>query len=85
MKRNWRKSDLKGYKMCFMIIYNFLFYRKRRKLLKEKRKLRDKLALKMENPNDTHDFDLQGDKSLFSLNKIKTKQVSLCVIPVCIN
>jgi hypothetical protein len=43
--------------------------------MKEKRKLRDKLALKMELPNDTFDFHLHGDNAIFSLEKIKTKQV----------
>lgn len=46
--------------------------------MKEKRKLRDKIALKMENPEDMKNFDLQNDRELFSLSKIKTKKVCLC-------
>ena len=44
--------------------------------MKEKRKLRDKLALKMVHPDDQNDFHLQGDNEIFSLSKIKTKQVN---------
>ena len=45
-------------------------------MLKEKNKLKEKIALKMELPNDTMDFNLQGDNEIFSLSKIKTKKVS---------
>ena len=47
--------------------------------MKEKRKIRDKIALKMENPEDMKNFDLQNERELFSLSKIKTKKVS-CLI-----
>jgi len=57
-------------------VLNYIYSnRKKRKVLKEKRKLREKINMKMENPNDIH--DLQGDNEIFSLNKIKTKKVSL--------
>lgn len=44
--------------------------------MKEKRKLRDRLALKMEFPENNFDFELQGDNQLFNLTKIKTKKVN---------
>ena len=52
-----------------------IILRKNKKLLKEKNKLKEKIALKMELPNDTMDFNLQGDNEIFSLSKIKTKKV----------
>jgi hypothetical protein len=62
--------------------------RKRRKLMKEKRKLRDRLALKMEFPDNNFDFELQGDNQLFNLTKIKTKKVNCSIfteIFICLN
>lgn len=53
--------------------------RKRKHIMKEKRKLRDRLALKMILPGDIHDHEtLEGgknDQGLFDLEKIKTKKV----------
>ena len=46
-----------------------------KKFWKKKKKLKDKINLKMEIPNDTH--DIQGDNEIFSLSKIKTKKVGL--------
>ena len=47
--------------------------------MKEKRKLRDRLALKMILPGDIHDHEtLEGgknDQGLFDLEKIKTRKV----------
>ena len=46
--------------------------RKSKKLSKEKRKIKEKINLKMENPNDQH--DIVGDNEVFSLAKIRTKK-----------
>ena len=47
--------------------------------MKEKRKLRDRLALKMVLPGDIHDHETvdggRNDQGLFDLEKIKTKKV----------
>jgi hypothetical protein len=47
--------------------------------MKEKRKLRDRLALKMILPGDIHDHETieggKNDQGLFDLEKIKTKKV----------
>ena len=47
--------------------------------MKEKRKLRDRLALKMVWPGDIHDHETadggKNDQGLFDLEKIKTKKV----------
>ncbi len=63
---------------------NFLFpnnfKRKKKKVLKEKNKIKEKIALKMELPNDTMDFHLQGDNEIFSLSKIKTKKVNISLL-----
>ena len=48
--------------------------------MKEKRKLRDRLALKMILPGDVHDHETTGgrnDQGLFDLEKIKTKKVKI--------
>lgn len=49
--------------------------------MKEKRKLRDRLALKMVLPGDIHDHETidggKNDQGLFDLEKIKTKKVRL--------
>ena len=48
--------------------------------MKEKRKLRDRLALKMVLPGDIHDHETadggKNDQGLFDLEKIKTKKVT---------
>jgi hypothetical protein len=47
--------------------------------MKEKRKIRDRLALKMILPGDVHDHETaeggKNDQGLFDLEKIKTKKV----------
>ena len=47
--------------------------------MKEKRKLRDRLALKMVLPGDVHDHETidggRNDQGLFDLEKIRTKKV----------
>ena len=47
--------------------------------MKEKRKLRDRLALKMVLPGDIHDHETlagaKNDQGLFDLEKIKTRKV----------
>lgn len=47
--------------------------------MKEKRKLRDRLALKMILPGDIHDHETieggRNDQGLFDLEKIKTRKV----------
>ncbi|UJR20609.1 hypothetical protein I4U23_023734 [Adineta vaga] len=52
--------------------------RKRKHVMKEKRKLRDRLALKMILPGDIHDHETteggKNDQGLFDLEKIKTKK-----------
>ncbi|CAF2672416.1 unnamed protein product [Rotaria sp. Silwood2] len=52
--------------------------RKRKHIMKEKRKLRDRLALKMILPGDIHDHETaeggKNDQGLFDLEKIKTKK-----------
>ena len=49
--------------------------------MKEKRKLRDRLALKMILPGDVHDHETttggRNDQGLFDLEKIKTKKVKI--------
>ena len=49
--------------------------------MKEKRKIRDRLALKMILPGDVHDHETteggKNDQGLFDLEKIKTKKVCL--------
>ena len=66
-------SDLK---IKFKIYQN----RKNKKVAKEKRKLKEKINLKMEMPNDTH--DIVGDNEIFSLAKIRTKKVKLFLIQI---
>ena len=55
--------------------------RKRKHVMKEKRKIRDRLALKMILPGDIHDHETneggKNDQGLFDLEKIKTRKVSL--------
>nr|XP_002734226.2 PREDICTED: pre-rRNA processing protein FTSJ3-like [Saccoglossus kowalevskii] len=46
--------------------------RKKKQLLSKRRKLRERLALKMDLPNDTLDFGT--DEAMFSLAKIKSKE-----------
>jgi len=57
----------------------FGFCRKRKHIMKEKRKLRDRLALKMVLPGDVHDHETidggRNDQGLFDLEKIRTKKV----------
>ncbi|CAF4604475.1 unnamed protein product [Rotaria sp. Silwood1] len=52
--------------------------RKRKHIMKEKRKIRDRLALKMILPGDIHDHETaeggKNDQGLFDLEKIKTKK-----------
>ncbi|CAF1008840.1 unnamed protein product [Adineta steineri] len=52
--------------------------RKRKHVMKEKRKIRDRLALKMILPGDIHDHETaeggKNDQGLFDLEKIKTKK-----------
>ncbi|CAF3257565.1 unnamed protein product [Rotaria socialis] len=52
--------------------------RKRKHIMKEKRKLRDRLALKMVLPGDIHDHETaeggKNDQGLFDLEKIKTRK-----------
>ncbi|CAF0795514.1 unnamed protein product [Adineta ricciae] len=52
--------------------------RKRKHVMKEKRKLRDRLALKMVLPGDVHDHETaeggKNDQGLFDLEKIRTKK-----------
>lgn len=48
-------------------------FRKSKKVSKEKRKMKEKINMRMENPNDQH--DIVGDNEVFSLAKIKTKKV----------
>jgi len=53
--------------------------RKRKHIMKEKRKIRDRLALKMILPGDVHDHETteggKNDQGLFDLEKIRTKKV----------
>ncbi len=51
-----------------------LFNRKKKKVMKEKRKLRDKMALNMIIPGDT--MQVTDDLELFNIKKIKKKNVS---------
>ena len=51
-----------------------LFIRKKKKVMKEKRKLRDKMALNMIIPGDT--MEVTDDMELFNIKKIKKKHVS---------
>lgn len=57
----------------------FRLKRKRKHVMKEKRKLRDRLALKMVLPGDVHDIETaeggRNDQGLFNLEKIKTRKV----------
>ena len=54
--------------------------------MKEKRKIRDRVALKMILPGDIHDHETneggKNDQGLFDLEKIKTRKVrlSLCLL-----
>jgi hypothetical protein len=52
--------------------------------MKEKRKLRDRLALKMILPGDIHDHETaeggKNDQGLFDLEKIRTKKVCFIFI-----
>jgi hypothetical protein len=59
-------------------------FRKRKHIMKEKRKLRDRLALKMILPGDIHDHETaeggKNDQGLFDLEKIRTKKVCFIFI-----
>lgn len=61
-----------------------LFYRKRKHVMKEKRKIRDRLALKMILPGDVHDHETaeggKNDQGLFDLEKIRTKKVCVFLL-----
>ncbi len=62
---------------------NCIFSGKRKHIMKEKRKLRDRLALKMILPGDIHDHETaeggKNDQGLFDLEKIKTKKVCFVI------
>ena len=51
----------------------FYCYRKKKKVQKEKRKLRDKMSLKMVIPGDQ--IDIADEGNLFDLKHVKTGQV----------
>ena len=57
--------------------------------MKEKRKIRDRLALKMILPGDIHDHEtLEGgknDQGLFDLEKIKTRKVRLSLSSIILH
>jgi hypothetical protein len=54
--------------------------------MKEKRKIRDRLALKMILPGDVHDHETaeggKNDQGLFDLEKIKTKKVCYFIFKI---
>jgi hypothetical protein len=75
-------NNEKKQKGCFKMsnfINKIIFSRKRKHIMKEKRKIRDRLALKMILPGDVHDHETaeggKNDQGLFDLEKIKTKKV----------
>jgi hypothetical protein len=57
-------------------------YRKRKQVMKEKRKLRDKMELQMIHPGD-HIEELD-DVDLFNIKKIKSKHVRVLLLRPCI-